>query len=259
MKQVSIFSFAALLLLLSACGKHHDSTPVTPAVDSTALYLHLHTNLDTNEVEAYNEIYTTSAGRKISTSFAQLYISHVQLIKTDGSIYNIAGSLVLKVLETEIYALGNVPAGNYRSVRFHVGLDSAAGQIPSISMPALDHQDMWFSPATSASGYIFVNFEGRIDTTTNADGSDADMQPFLYKLGTGLAYKEVTMPDHDPVYECKKDIPQYIHLTIDYSKLFTGVQLNNNASLSVPNIVSNSTAIGTMINNNIPAMFSYED
>lgn len=249
---------SALLIITSACNKH-DNTTVTPTVDSTKLYFHLHTNLDTNEVEAYNEVYEMESGRKISASIAQLYISGIQLVKEDGSLYSIPGTIIYKVQETEPYYLGMIPVGNYKSVRFHVGLDDATNALAATANEALNHSEMWFNAAAQPGGYVYVNFAGMVDTTTNGDGSEAQMQPFSYKLGTSAAYKEVDMPDHDPVFNAQKDIIQYVHMTIDYSKLLDGVQLSNNANLSITDAAGNASVLGTAINNNIPAIFSYED
>jgi len=258
MKPLSILCVSALLILASACGKHKDPI-VTTTVDSTALYFHLHTNLDTNEVDAYNEIYTMESGRRISAGITQLYISNVQLIKADGSTYDIPAVIVYKTQETEVYSLGNVPVGSYKSVRFHIGLDSTTNTLAASSNAALDHSEMWFNPSAQPGGYVYVNFAGKVDTTTNGNGPDSLMQTFTYKLGTSAAYKEVTMPDHSPVYSFAKDIPQYIHLVVDYSKLLTGIQLNNTANLSITNATGNTTTLGITINSNIPSMFSYEE
>ncbi len=258
MKQLSLALISALLIIASACNKK-DNTTVTPTVDSTRLYFHLHTNLDTNEVAAYNEVYEMESGRKISASIAQLYISNIQLVKEDGSLYSIPGAIIYKVQETEPYYLGMIPVGNYRSVRFHVGLDEATNALDAAANEALNHSEMWFGTAAQPGGYVYVNFAGKIDTTTNGDGTELQMQPFVYKLGTSTAYKEVDMPDHDPAFNAEKDVIQYVHMTIDYSKLFDGVQLNNSANLSITDAAANASAIGTTVQNNIPNMFSYEE
>lgn len=259
MKQLSIVLLPAMLLLFTACGKHRDDTTVTPAVDSSTLYIHLHTNLDTNEVEDYNTVYEMESGRKVSAGIAQLYLSHLQLIKTDGSVYDIPGVIVFKVQETEPYLLGKVPVGDYKSIRFHVGLDDATNGLAATANTPLNHSEMWFGAAAQPGGYIYVNFQGKIDTTTNGDGTEAQMQPFMYMLGTSAAYKEVTMPDHTPVFNFTKDNTQYVHIVIDYAKLFTGVQLNNAANLMIMNAGANATNLGTAVNSNIPSMFSYEE
>lgn len=258
MKQVFMLLTAALLVFNTSCKKN-ETTPTTTTVDSTTLYIHLHTNLDTNEVEDYNTVYEMESGRKVSAGIAQLYLSHIQLIKEDGSAYDIPNVIVFKVQETEPYLLGKVPVGNYKSVRFYVGLDSATNTFAATSNAALNHSEMWFNAAAQPGGYVYVNFQGKIDTTTDGDGTEAQMQPFMYMLGTGAAYKQVTMPDHTPVYNFTKDNTQYIHIIIDYAKLFTGVPLNNPLNLMIMNAGANASGIGTTVNNNIPSMFSYEE
>lgn len=257
MKQFCVLLIAVFLLFNISCKKH-DPTPAT-TVDSTSLYMHLHTNLDTNEVEDYNTVYEMTSGRKISAGMAQLYLSRIQLIKEDGSTYNIPNTIVFKVQETEQYLLGKVPVGNYRSVRFYVGLDSSTNTLAATANPALNHSEMWFNAAAQPGGYVYVNFQGKIDTTMNGNGTEAQMQPFMYMLGTSAAYKQVTMPDHSPVYNFTKENTQYIHIIIDYAKLFSGVQLNDPANLMIMNAATNTTGIGTTVNNNIPLMFSYEE
>ena len=121
MKNIYNITFILLVILvIFGCSKKSDN-------DSTVtgqLYFHLHTNIDTTEVDDYNSVIQSSNGRKISLSIAQLYISNIQLVKLDGSIYSVAGKILLKVLENETYFVGNVPAGNYKSVIFNVGLGS---------------------------------------------------------------------------------------------------------------------------------------
>lgn len=258
MKQLSFLSIFALLLLASSCGKHDPPTPPKP-VDSTILYLHLHTNLDTNEVEAYSTVYQLQNGRKISASVTEMYLSDFQLIKSDGSTYDIPGLVVLKTQEVETYLVATIPVGNYKSIRFHAGLDDQTNTLNPSANPALDHQEMWFNATAQPGGYVYLYFAGRIDTTTNANGTTAQMQIFDYKLGTSAAYKEVTMPDHSPMYDFEKDIVQYIHITIDYSKLLNGVQLNDNANLKITTAAGSATTLGTNIINNIPSMFEYEE
>ncbi len=87
--QNKILLFGALLfaglITFSACKKD----PVDPGTGT--FERHLPNYLDKNEGEEYNTIYTTNTGRKISLSLAQLYLSHIQLVKVDGSTYDITG------------------------------------------------------------------------------------------------------------------------------------------------------------------------
>lgn len=250
------------MLMVSACvviagvGCKKSSNSNT---DTGKLYLHLHTNIDTNEVASYGTVYTTGVGRKVSLTKAQLYISNIQLVKQDGSIYSVPNVILLKQLDPEQYYVANVPVGNYKSVKFSVGLDATANQKASTADSNLNHADMWFGASAQPNGYVFVNVQGTIDTTTNAMGTVSQMQPFTYMIGTNAHLNQVSMPDHSPVYNVIKDQTTFVHIIIDYNKLFNGVQLNKGGNLMVMSASDNTSAISNTISSNVPFMFSYEE
>ncbi|MEO6038622.1 MAG: hypothetical protein ABIQ93_09415, partial [Saprospiraceae bacterium] len=96
------FLFAGLCTF-SSCK---DPDPVIS--DTGAFEFHLHNYIGDNEVEDYGTIYTNDAGRKISLDLAQLYLSHIQLLKSDGSIYDVDNVKILKTQEEDVYSLGDV-------------------------------------------------------------------------------------------------------------------------------------------------------
>ena len=51
---------------------------------------------------------------------------------------------------------------------------------------------------------------------------------------------------------------QYVHMIIDYNKLFNGIQLNVNNNLIINTTTANAGTLGASIANNIPLMFHYE-
>ena len=240
-----------MIALNTGCRPDNIINPAS-VVDSGKFYLHLHTNVDTNEVEDYSTVYTTSDGRKIAVTRAQMYLSNIQLVNTNGSTYTIPGKVILKTLETEQYFAANVPVGDYRTVKMLVGVENA-----NVADTVFNHPEMWFGAAPQADAFVFVNLQGSIDTTTNANGTIAQMQPFIYKVG-GHRYNTITMPDHTPVYNITKALNTYAHITIDYNKLFTGVQLNKNTNLMITSLSDNDSGIVNIVNANIPSMFSYE-
>ncbi len=260
MKNASIIIPVLIATILTSigCKKSNSTSTIVSAVDSGRFFFHLHTNVDTNEV-TYGTVYTTTEGRKISVSIAQLYISHIQLVKADGSIYSIPNTMLLKQQETEQYYISMVPVGDYKSVRFSVGLDSTANTYSATADTALNHPEMWFGMSAQPYGYIYLKFKGSIDTTTNANGTTALMQPFMYAIGTNAHYNVVSLPDHNPIYSVTKGSSCEAHITIDYNKLFSGIILNNNSNLMIVSKSDNSSALSNSISNNIPSMFSYED
>jgi hypothetical protein len=248
-----IIVVATLILTGAGCKKSDSTTGTSP------LYLHLHSNIDTNEAD-YGTVYTMSSGRQMSLTMAQLLISNIQLIRTDGTTYSIPNVVIRKELGTEQYFVANVPTGSYKSIKFNVGLDATTNKMtPTTADSALDHADMWFGSAAQPDGYIFVNAEGTIDTTTAGNGTVAQMQSFMYHIGTNAHLNTVTMPNHSPVYSFTVNQAQYVHIIIDYSKLFNGVQLNNSTNLMIHTATDNVTTISNTVSGNISAMFSYEE
>ncbi len=252
-----------LLILImagfSSCdkGKDEEPIPVTPANTPKGTFMfHLHTYIGESEVDLYNVPYTSPSGREISLSIAQMYISEVQLVKLDGSVIDISGKKILKTFEGSTYVVGDVPVGNYKTLRFKVGLDAATNLLNATATAdsvILNKPAMWFGSAAQPDGYVFMNVQGMIDTSANISGM---MAPFVYKIGTDANYKQVVMPDKN--MSVVEDQVTFGHIMIDYSKLFTGIQLNQSSSLSVATPAANSSSAATAILNNIPSMFVFE-
>jgi len=260
MKKSKNIIIALIAIVLFACSskKENDPSPNTGETPTGMLYMHLHNYLDITEVDDYNIVYTTNAGRKISLTTGQFYISDIKLVKLDGSIYAIPNKTILKIQTNQVYQLGLVPVGNYKSIQFKVGLSSTQNShTPSNSVSDIFNQPaMWFSSSAQPDGYVFLNFEGKIDTTTAANDLEANMQFFQYHIGTNNNYKQVVMPDKN--FTVVKDQSEYLHLYADYVKLFNGIQLNNHNNLIMASPSDNATVLGIQLRNNIPSMFSYE-
>ena len=251
---IVIIAFMAILSMgTTSCKKDKNSTTATGK-----FYLHLHTNVDTNEVDDYGTVYTTSTGRKISVDIAQMYISHIQLIRTDGTIYSVPDTVLLKKMEQEAYYVGDVPVASYKAVQFYVGLDASAYTAGSTN-PAFGDNSMWFGSTAQATGFKFINFQGKIDTTTAANGPEAQMQSFMYEIGTSAHLVTITMPDHSPTFDVNATSATYAHIIIDYAKLMDGIKINNSSNLMVMSLTDNSGALADSIAARIPSMFTYEE
>jgi len=258
---ILLFSILALVasVSLSSCKKDDNTNDNNGNTPVGKLLFHIHTYIGDNEVEDYGTVYSAD-GRKVSLDLAQLYISDIKLIKTDGSAVALTGKNILKVLESETYIVENVPVGNYKSIHFKVGLHPATNQLAPAASPdsaILNRPEMWFGSNAQPDGYVFMNVQGKIDTTTDASGTEAQMVPFAYKIGTNSRYIQVTMPDKN--YSVIQNQVATAHLLIDYHKLFDGIALNNAANLSVTTAAANANAPVPAIAANIPMMFQYEE
>ncbi len=244
---------STLLFTLSSCVPGNMVTPVVPI---GSFIFHLHTYIDNTEVDAYNIDYKTLDGRKISLSISQLYISGIQLVKVDGSTYDFSGKNLLKVLDKETYLVGDVPVGNYKSIRFKVGLDAATNAVNPVTSAdsgILNKSAMWFGSAAQPDGYVFMNVQGTIDTSA---GMNKPSVPFAYKIGTNTNYKQITMSDKP--FSVLENQVALGHILIDNSKLFNSLTLNQSSNLSVTTASANSSGLAAKIVNNMPSMFVYE-
>jgi hypothetical protein len=256
MKKITVLvSVVTLLIGFVSCDKKEiKQTPVETRYGM--LKMHLHNYIEESEVDAYNITYTNSDGRAIKLNMAQLYMSDFELEKMDGTFHKIPNTIVLKIQDAETYNLGMVPVGNYKSVRFKVGLPSAVNaKTPTTADSILFDANMWFADPFQSNGFAFVNVRGSIDTTTNADGS-APMQNFNYLIGTNANYTQVQMPQKN--FSITEDQAYYAHMYSDWNRLFTGITLNNAANLEVTSIADNSSATAQKLAANLSKLFVYE-
>lgn len=247
---------AVMAITISSCKKDKNEDEVTQESTTGTLMFHLHTMADTNEVEAYGDTLTMTGGKQVVVDVAQLYLSNIKLIKTDGSVVDGPSTIVLIKQGVEEYELGAVPAGNYKAVRFDVGLsDAINGAVPASSNSTLYQTSMWFDASMAmANNFVFANFQGKIDTTVANSG--ANLVPFAIKLGTNAHRVAVTMPDNN--FTVTPNQMTAVHMSADYAKLLDGVQLKVNSNLSLITVAHNSSSLANQIAANAATMFDYE-
>src|ERR1700751_3342238 len=138
MKNVKISSKIIAVLFISvlffSCKKKDSANPAPPTPMGT-LAFHLHTNIDSTEADS-GLVCHDASGRQIKLSSAQFYASGITAVKSDGSTVTMSNVYILKTIANEEYVIGTVPAGNYNSVWFNVGIDAATNQTTPSSHPA---------------------------------------------------------------------------------------------------------------------------
>jgi hypothetical protein len=249
-KSIRLFFLSAMVLGGCSQCKHKDATPAPQPAKTGQYYFHFHTNIDTNETDLGDTV-KTADGRSLVLQQARIYVSNIRLVKADGSSYLFKGTQLLKTVDQEEFFVGDAPQGNYSTVSFDVGVDSVSNAIaPSASTDTIfSHHgtDMWFGSVDK--GYIFLNFSGTIDSSVNKNKGPT--YPFSYQIGKNSLKKTVTMPTRPFTLA-----DGYItHVTIDYGKLFSGINIKTeNKTATWDNL-----SLATKIANNIPSMFSYEE
>jgi hypothetical protein len=236
------------LLLFSSCNKNTDNPPVPMG----QVWFHLHTNIDTNEVDT-GTVVRDANGRQFKLKVAQFYASGFNLHKRDGSVYTIQNAYIEKVIANEAYYVGMAPAGNYTSVSFNIGLDPGINftdpsGFPYGSIFAPQTPSMWFG--STAQGYIFMNVQGKTDTSALNNGPVN--VPFSFQLGTNALLRTVNLPER--VFSVVPASQSFVHIICDYGKLMQGLNFKTqNAATPFTNL-----PLATQIANNIPNMCHYE-
>lgn len=260
--RIKLLSLCCAIWMIVACNKKSDDpspeTTDNEPVVTGKLFMHLHNFWSVDEIQYYDTVYMTSDNRKASFQVAQCYLTNFQLVKLDGSVYTLTKNVILKIQDNTTYEIGDVPVGNYKSLRFSIGLDaSASSELPSSSTDMLNNPSMWFTGTAKPNEYVFFHLKGKIDTTTNANGAEINMQPFQFKIGTQENLKQRTMPDYK--FSIMANQAQYVHMRIDYSKLFNGIDLRKTNNLSVTSLSDNNSELAKRIVDNLPTMFLYEE
>jgi hypothetical protein len=261
MKKINFISDSIILaiafvgtLSFNSCKKEDDNKTTPPSTTGTLMF-HLHTYADTNEVTNYNQTYVMTGGRRIVVTTAQLYLSNIKLIKSDGTEIEAPSINLFMHQGTEDYEVGDVPQGDYKSVHFDAGLsDEANATIHTSTDQALNQSSMWFSATPQPDGFVFINFQGKIDTT--AAGTGTNLIPFVYKIGTTAHRVTISMPVKS--FTVTANQTTTVHIIADYAKLLYSVQLNIPGNLSLTTAAQNAGTLAEQMSANINNLFDYE-
>ena len=251
--------FVLSSLVFFSCKKKTTDNP--PPVIYGVVGIHLHTNINTTEVDS-GIVATDASGRKFQLNIAQFYAYNFVFKKTDGSTVTLTNDMyILKTIGTEMYVLGSVPTGNYTSLSFNVGVAPAQNsQNPSslvMTSPLYTQNPaMWFG--STGQGYMFVNVQGLADTSVSQTSSQSQYQAFSYQLGTNTMLKTISLPSMTAPFSVTANAtagnPALFHLICDYGRLLQGVNLKT-ANIASP---FSNAVIAAQIANNLPGMFHYE-
>jgi hypothetical protein len=245
------------LILFAACNKSSSPSPASP---TGTLALKLQSYVDTNKLTSLGQTfylsYGTNKGRKIVVNQAQLLLSDIQLIGANGVAYSFSNQILHSVVSTVNFVIGSAPVNNYNSLSFIIGVDSNTDQNtnPTPSDTALYDSTLWYAgpgnelAVTTTGGYIFIDFEGSIDTSSNLSGA---MAPFSYRIGTLKNLRRIQMPNQVYTYSIFANQTTVIPLIVNYAALFQGIPLNNPTNLNFSNPTQNALPIIYTVDNNI--------
>ncbi|MFN0049778.1 MAG: MbnP family protein [Cytophagales bacterium] len=251
------FKFASTIALtvslLTSCTKKEDQpAPVsTPQTQKVSLnFSHVAGDKTVN----FADVFTSTKGAKFTLSMFRYYVSNVRFVKADNTEQTVPGTYFLVSPNNPVCDLGQVPVGDYKGVKFAVGVDSVTNHADITKYPASNPLAVQ-SPGIHwswNSGYIFVMVEGTVDTTAG----NIDVLTFgqyskgmFFHLGTDKLYKKVELLQPISV---KKEGEKTVSIKTDINTLFANIDLKTqNATHTFSN-----NSIATLAGANIPSMFS---
>lgn len=228
--KLSILFFGLGLLLISACHDHDDDMTGTGELEIEF------DHLANGEVLELGKFYTNAFGEKMNFSTFNYYISNIELVRSDGSVYIIPRDESYFLIKENSGAntkikLKNIPAGDYKEFRWIIGVDSLKSVSPAsertgVLDPAVEGSGMYWD---LNSGYIFLKAEGTspsapLDTVTNT-------QRFRYHIGLFGGFNVPTMNNikkvslHDPhgdlakVRQSSHHSP-HLHINVEIMEIF---------------------------------------
>ena len=157
MKHIFYAAFAALsLFTFSSCHKDHDNhDDHTHTGTAGALEFEMEHTFGASAFQV-NTPYVDANGDTVIFSSGNYYISHIRLIKTDGSYYEsvVTHEINLAIPGSAMIDIEDIPNGDYTGVQFALGTDTSAvfGNVSgSVANAAFDYE------AYNANGPAFTS------------------------------------------------------------------------------------------------------
>jgi len=214
-----------------ACKKPDNSQAIATPLGH--LYFHLHTNIGSMEADSGN-VFPDANGRKFLLTYAQFFISGITIYNyTTNTPYTLpVNDLVLKYIDNEDYYVADVPAGNYGSVSYNIGLSPAENSTPPNVLYSQMNPGNGLPPATApmywnaAQGYVFLNVQGLADTTAAHNGPVNF--PFSYQVGTNSMLEHIQLPRQQ--FTIIPGQISFVHQVCDYGNLLQGIKFVHTAT-----------------------------
>lgn len=221
-------SITLIALVLTACKKDKDKDE-TPKPANTEEELGLVFKYVAGEdVVDFTSAYTANNGQKYTLSMIRFYMSNIRLIKSDGSEYPLIGQYQLIDASKSHFHLGDVPVGDYKGLKFNVGIDSLTNHMDptvyaSTNPLAMQTPNMHWS---WNSGYIFTMVEGSCDTTAgNTDVLTLGQysHSMFYHIGMDMLLREVDLSNSP--FSVVSGSEKHLNIRTDMNQFLSGVDL----------------------------------
>ena len=228
-------------LVLSSC----DST-VNDEDGSSMVTLFLQPTVSGTPLSSDLSTTYTVNGSTINFTSARVYITELELLRSDGTSVTFEGPTITAPAKNEndedishtvtdkvvlakhdtgvhMYDLGMAEAGDYTGIRYKIGIDGLTNRLDASQVPSdhpltkqTDKNNHW----NWSAGYQFLRMDGLVDT-------DADQVPdevWEVHLGTANFLTEMNQSMN---FTLEEDGAVNLHIIMDYGMLLSDVDLSN--------------------------------
>ncbi|WP_022823786.1 MbnP family protein [Hymenobacter norwichensis] len=207
--------FLALFSLSATVTSCDDDDNTNPA----AVNIEFENVVGSNTLELNSATpYATGAGDQITVTAFRYFISNVKLKKADGTEWAQPESYYLidqALPASKKISLTDVPPGDYTSLTFTIGVDSARN-VAGAQTGALSKGNMFWDWNT---GYVFMKLEGRSPQAPGAGAVILHVGGF--RKGEN-AVRTVTPTLNNSVIRVHEGHTPEIHVKADIQKMFVG-------------------------------------
>ncbi len=211
---------AFLLLAVVACTSCKEKNPeqIVEEVDQpTKVVFHFNPMWE-NQDFAMESIYPDNFGNRVRVDKFMHYLSFLTLVNEAGDDVVLKDFYLMDFLNDNSFEF-EVPPGNYKKVKFGIGVpetynkDQDPSQYPnSHPLSVAGSQGMFWTWNT---GYIFLKFEGKVDTT-GVEGNEL-LWPVAIHIGDDPFYTRYSSPNM--AIEVKQGQTKTLHVNIHVDQI----------------------------------------
>lgn len=248
----------AIAITLVSCSKSDDAITGTGA-----LKVEFENGFADNALVLGSATVPTSENEVLKISSVKYIVSNIVLTKEDGTTFTYPKEQSYFIVDEAIPSslllnLSNIPAANYKSIKFGIGVDQAQYDLGQTGIA-----NFWTTAQNAgmtwswASGFKFLAFEGTFTSSTVT--TDTSFMIHTGKTGTDYNYTEVSLnlPTNALV---RTNITPQIHLSTDLSKIIDGtnkINLTAHNGMGMGAMIMGGADL-PLITANLASMFSVE-
>ncbi|CAZ94181.1 MbnP family protein [Zobellia galactanivorans] len=256
----SLLALSALFaLFMTSCSNDDDMSDDDALTGSGEISIKFDNGYNGNDLVLGVENAANANGEKITINRFNYIISNVRFVNKDGEEYaydkDNSYFIISQEEEEDQIELDDIPAGEYTTLKFGVGVDQekylqgSEGQ-GDFLVEAEENNMMWSWQA----GYKFLNFEGTFTSESITEATEFKIH--MGSHGSSLDnYKEVVLQLPMNV-RVSDEIDSNIHLKIDASKILAGA--TNSISLTEKQVIMVDAEKSPQIAVNTSEMFEVD-